>query len=159
MPARLSVELQGGAIQPSDPAASQVASRPQTRIITARAGPASSALGSATGFQVRDSYHFLLLPLPPCLQFRVTRQRQLDRFAGLGRFVDRQDDLHAAAALGSIDRRGRALVDRLHDVLELLGMGVMPDGRRIGRAAAAARRSAIGPERPVAQSSSSQNPI
>src|SRR5581483_4344561 len=69
------------------------------------------------------------------LEHRVAGQRQRNHFAGLGRFIDRQDDFDRAASLAAVDERSTPLLDRLDEIAELLGVGLMTDGGRIGRAA------------------------
>ena len=72
------------------------------------------------------------------LERRVAGERESDGLAGFGRTVYRENDLDAPPPFRPVDGGGSALANCLHDVLKLPSVGLVSDGRRIGRASAAA---------------------
>ena len=60
----------------------------------------------------------------------------MHRFAGLGRFVNAENDLDRTTTFDAVDRWLAVLLDRVGQILELLGMAMMTDRGGITRAAA-----------------------
>jgi hypothetical protein len=67
-------------------------------------------------------------------------ERELNGFAGTGRFVDSEDDFDGAAALAAVDRGSAVLANGVDEIAELPGVAVVADGGWVAGAAAGAFR-------------------